>query len=358
MLNSKLITVFDFGARNIKIATGKLKNKNIIIQDYKIYSTPKDSISNGKIVKKKEIVEFLSKIKLKTKDIRLVLSSDEVVLRNFDFPKMDKDDLMDAIKLEMSILLPENVDEYILDCYVIEEFNKVTDEKEIPMCRVQGVATLKSIINDYQACFMKAGYKIKIVDIQSNSVNKLFSNYKYQIKSNENIQKDYKSIAVIDMGHENTSLTFIEDNHITLHRVLHHGSESITGIISSTLVMNTSQAEHWKHNSDFSFMGKENKNQIESILSDGIYKSFNDLTMEIYQVIEFFISTSKNKQLDHISIIGGGGLLPHISRYIQQYVNIPCDRVENFQNIQIPTLKSKNDLSIIVNCIGAFIRRG
>lgn len=343
------ITVIDFGAYNTKIMMGKVKDKIIHIDKYDIIPTPDFTIREGRIINKDSMVSFISKMKIRSKDIRIVLSSDDVVLRNFDFPKLDKDELMEAVKFEMSILLPEKVDKYIVDYYILDEFSKVNDDNEVPMQKIQGVAISKSIVRNYINCFAKAGYKISIVDIQSNCVNKLFC-------SNENYIRTKDNIAILDIGHEKTTITFIEDRKVFMHRVLGGGSGDITKIISNILDIDKNSAEMWKRKNDFSFLISDLPNKEP--VAEEITKYCHDITQELYQIIEFFISMSVNKSLDEIYIIGGGALLPHIHQYIEKYINIRTQRIDMLEKIKFSTQESQDDISIITNSLGAFIRRG
>ncbi|MFZ7133848.1 MAG: pilus assembly protein PilM [Eubacteriales bacterium] len=358
LIKDKRITVFDLGSQNIKMLMGKIKDKVIHIENYEIFPTPKNTIKDGKIMDKESITSFLSKIKIKGKDIRIVLSSDEIVLRNFDFPKMDKDELLDAIKFEMSILLPENVEQYSIDCYIMDEYTKINDQKEVTMVKVQGVAILNHVVEDYVQCFLKAGYKINMVDIQSNCLNKLFCSDEGYIQKQGEVPLAQRNIAIIDFGHEKTSLTFVENKQVFLHRVLNGGASNITNILANTLKLDLEEAEKWKQEIDFSFLKSDSMTEIESRLADDINKNFHDITLEIYQVIEFFISMSTKKKLDDIFLIGGGILImPHIHEFIEHYANIKPQFVHTLHKIQSAPIPQK-DMSIIMNSLGAFIRRG
>ncbi|MFZ7120639.1 MAG: type IV pilus assembly protein PilM [Eubacteriaceae bacterium] len=357
--SNNMVTVFDFGSKNVKVITGQVKDKFIKIDDYQIIPTPEGSIVDGKIINKGDITELLTKIKMKSKNIRILLASSEIVLRTFELPVMDNDELKQAVKFEMSVLLPESVDEFIVDSNVLEVFTKKNEEdNEISMCKVQGVAVLREIINDYITCFAKAGYKVNVVDIQPNCVTKLFCNENNYIVADNEKNIDNDNFAIIDFGHEKTSITFIENRDVFLHRNLKLGGKDITKVISNILDLDFKRAEKWKHENDFYFLNKSKMNEIESMLYDEITKIYNDITLEIYQVIEFFISMSKLKKIDHIFIIGGGSLIPQIDDYIKKYTNINTEIIKKLNNIEIKNNTSENNVAILANTIGAIVRRG
>ncbi|NTW72388.1 MAG: type IV pilus assembly protein PilM [Eubacteriaceae bacterium] len=361
--NNNSVTVFDFGSKNSKMIQTHFKDKTIVVDFYEIVPTPEDAIKDGKIADYNKLVNIMTtmvkKAKGKGNDNRLVLSSSEVVIRSFDLPKMEYGDLKEAVKFEMAVLLPEKIEHYVVDCSVSEEFMKINDEgNEVKMYQVQAVAVSKRIVNDYLDAMNKVGAKISVVDVQSNCEIKLFtSGAKYFVDAQGNTA-DEKNVAIIDFGHQKTSVTILEDNKVFLHRVLHTGGRDLTKIISEALDLPLDEAENWKHNNDFAFLRKNAMNEVESILYDEITKVFHDITMEIYQVIEFFISMSKRKKLDSIYLIGGGSLIPGIGEYIQQYINVHTEVVSKLSNVNFSKLEKSSDLAFLSDCLGAAIRRG
>jgi len=353
------ITVFDIGSKNIKVLTGYVKDKIITIDDYEIIATPEHTISDGIIINKELTIKVLSTVKVKSKDIRIVISSNEMVLRTFDLPKMEIHEVKEAVKFEMSVLLPERIESYIVDASVIEEYLiENAENAEISMFKVQGVAIERKIVDDYLDCFSKAGYKINIIDIQSNCVIKLIcSDHNYVMSKTEMPIAD-DNLAIIDIGHEKTAVTFVENRKIFLHRILNQGGKDITEVIEKILDLDPVKAEEWKHENDFAFLTKSSMDEVETMLYNGITNIFNVMNLEIYQVIEFFISMSKQKKLDHIIVLGGGSRIPGIDKYIGQYVNRNTEIIDGLHNIKFSQVNSPQDVSIIANALGAFIRRG
>ncbi len=358
--NNHLITVFDFGSKNSKMIQAHMKDKTVHVENYEILPTPEDAVKDGKIADANKmgnvIANFLKKAK--TKDGRLLLASSEVVLRTFDLPKMEHGELKEAIKYEMSVLLPERVENYVVDCSIIDEYDKIDEEgKEVKMYQLQGVAVSKKLVNDYLDIFTKHNLKVEIVDVQPNAEIKLFTGPGAYVPLDIDNGAQAENLAIIDFGHQKTSVTILEDKKLFLHRTLHQGGRDITNIISEALDLPWDEAESWKHNNDFAFLQKNAMNEVESILYDEITKVFHDITMEINQVIEFFISMSKRKKLDQIYLLGGGSLIPGISEYIQRYINIPTEVVSTLNNVNIKGLKDPTHIAFLADCVGGVIRR-
>ena len=84
---------------------------------------------------------------------------------------MEESELKEAVKFEMEHLLPEAIENYVIDFTVLDEYEQETDENE-PMAwlKVQTAALPKNVVLTYLDTFEKAGLKIDIIDIQSNSI--------------------------------------------------------------------------------------------------------------------------------------------------------------------------------------------
>lgn len=355
----KLITVFDIGSNSIKVLTGYLKSKSIVINDYEIIPTPQNAMDEGIVKDKNALVEVLSKVKVKSKDIRVVLSSSEIVQRVFHLPKLDVDEVYQAVKLEMEVFLPEKIENYLINAIIIEEYmSQKEDNLGIPMYMVQGIAIERKIVIDYLECFAKSGHKVRVVDILSNSLKKLFCSENKYIKTKGYESLAHENFAIIDLGHEKIGMTLIEDQNIFLHRTSNQGGKEITQAISEVLGMGIEKAEEWKKKNDFSFTTKKAKNDQESILATRVNSAFYNMTIELFQRIEFFISMSKNKKCECILLTGGNSLIPVLKDYIETYTGIHTETIESFDNIEFNDLHCQSDISMLVNSMGAFIRKG
>lgn len=361
MLGKKqLITVFDFGSKNTKIVNAYMKDRGIQIESYQILPTPEGAIDNGMVIDpgKVELLldEFLRKHKVG--EARLLLSSTDVVIRTFDLPKMELKELKEAIKYEMSVLLPDRLESYIVDSSVLDEFVRTNDEgNDVQMTTMQGVAVPKKMVMDYLDVFNNKSIKIEVVDVQSNAEIKLVNGALTCFAMRLPDGNECKDIAIIDFGDQKTSITLLENKKLFLQRTLNLGGREITKIISEVLDLTLEEAETWKRTNDFAFLEKDVLNEVEKLLFDQITNVLYDITMEINQVLEFFISMSKQKKLDKIFLVGGGACIPGISEYIQRYTNISTEQVESLDNVTIKEHSGEKPIPFLVDSIGAVVRR-
>lgn len=352
------MVAFDFGSKNIKIAMGSNKDKHICLEYYEIIPCPKDAVVDGKIYEKSKISEilkqFVKRNKIKRQKIMLNISSGETILRTFDLPKMEEKELKEAVKFELEHLLPEPIDHYVLDFNILEEYQReIEDGEKISMIKVQIAALPKSIIVNYLTNFKKAGLKIDIIDIQSNSINRLFGSKKKYNNSFKDQGILGKNIAVIDLGNQKTTITILEFGKVFLSRVIYKGGRDITDIIAQTLKGDIEEAEKWKisHN----FLTDDSYVEVYSALKYYL----EDFMMEIGNIIDYFVSRSIQKRLDGIYLIGGGAKAQGICQYFKNYTNIDTKLGNCYTNIHVKTKEEifYGDFLYLCDVIGILLRK-
>lgn len=345
--------VFDIGSSMIKVIEGFTEEEIINIKNYRIVPIPQNIVQDGKVADKKGLSEELSKLKIKGTDIRLLLSSKDIILRTFQLPKMELSEIRQAVKFEMSVLLPKEMENYIIDGVVIREYREACEEdKTLIMYEVQGVAVERKTIIDYLDCFSKAGLKINVVDVQPNAICKLLCHDNLYIRKMDGTALKNQNIAVLDMGYEKTSITFIEDKKIFIHKTLNKGGRDFTKAIAKDFHMSFQEAEEWKLGDPFSPMEKEEFEGMKEV-----NHLFLEIIRELIQLIGFFESISKDKRVSYILLLGGGSLMPICKKYIENALHIETEYLLNLHNIDIKELSSSNHISLLANAIGALIRR-
>ncbi|RBP46673.1 type IV pilus assembly protein PilM [Garciella nitratireducens] len=358
-MRKKQAVAFDFGSKNIKFAIGKNKDKYFYLDGYEIISTPKDAISNGKIYDKSKIsemlIQFKKRNKIKRHKIMVSISSGETILRIFEIPKMEERELRKAVKFELEHLLPNSIDNYVVDFNILQEYEtKIENGERISMIKVQAAVLPKNIVVNYLTSFKDAGLKIDIIDISSNNMLKLFDSKKID----GNLFKDQKSfnknIAVIDLGNEKTMVTILEFGKVFLNRVIYRGGRDITNIIAQAFKINKEEAEEWKINHNF--LTDNSHTEVYNTLKNYL----EDFMSELFSIIDYFISRSAEKKLDVIYLIGGGANMKGICKYFENYIHINT-QLGNYYitNDYIKTKREifQKDLLYLSDVIGILLRK-
>ena len=319
---------------------------------------PEDAIYDGQIYHQSVVAEniehFIKKKNIKKLNVKISISSSHLILRTFEIPKMEEKELKEAVKFELEHLLPEAIDHYVIDFTILEEYKKeIEDGDQTLVLKVQTAAFPKSIVNAYLTTFNKAGLNIDIVDIQPNSIAKLFGGRKKLIKSFEDEETIDKNIAIIDLGNQKTTIIIIEDENVFLNRVINKGGMNITNIIAETLDMDILQAEEWKLNNDI--LVQSTNEQLDVAIKIEI----TEIIQEINKIIDYFISRSAQKRLNGIYLIGGGDKTKDVTKYLKKRLNVITKLGNDYKNIKINVDESKftEDLLYLCNIIGILLRK-
>lgn len=352
------IVAFDFGSKNIKVAIGASKNGHISLIKYEIIPTPKEAIFDGIIHQKAKIVELLKKFvkenKIKRQKIMINISSGETILRTFNFPKMKEKELRRAVKFEIEHLLPEPIDNYVIDFTILDEYEeKIENEEKVSMLKVQTATLPKRIVMTYLHIFQEAGLKIDVIDVHSNSILKLLKRRKKIIKNLSNQEILDTNIALIDLGNQKTTITIMEYGNVFLNRIIPKGGRDITHIISEVLEISMQDAEEWKLNNHY-FNMDGNEEVYATLKSD-----LEDFMLEINDIINYSISRSIQQKLDYIYLIGGGARNKGICEYFENYMNITTRLGNDYDNIQVKEKEKtfSEDLLYLWNVLGILLRK-
>lgn len=350
--------VFDIGSKNIKIVVGGNKDNHIFIKDYAIIPTSEGAVYDGKIYQKTAVAEnimrFTKKQRTKRLNVKVSISSSDLILRTFEIPKMEEKELKQAVKFELEYFLPEAIEYYVIDFTVLEEYKKtMEDGDQIQVLKVQTVAIPKMIVDAYLETFDQAGLNIDIVDIQPNNLVKLFGGRKKNIKDFDDEETIDRSIAVIDLGNQKTSMTIIEDGKVFLNRVIDKGGIDISNVIADVLDINIEEAEEWKMNNSFLM---ESTNEA---LDLAIKAKMDELVEESKKIIDYFISRSAQKSLDRVYLIGGGAKTIDIAPYFEEGLKLTTRLGNDYRNIETKVDESKfsKDLLYLCNIIGILLRK-
>ena len=225
--------------------------------------------------------------------------------------------------------------------------------KEYDQIRVQVIAVSKEAMHKYWNVFSSVGVKLSAIDVQPNVQIKFFTHPQRYIP----LQKNEENLAIIDIGHRKTSVTMLEDRKIFLYRVIQKGSVEISNILSSVLDLNEEETEEWKKSNNLHFFTKEDQNIVEQQLTSEIIDSYEDFAREINQVIDFFNSMTKKKQVDKIFLTGGGSLLSQIAEQIEEYTGVKTVRVSELKKIAVKNMSGNPDVSLILDGFATFLRR-
>ncbi len=186
----------------LKLAESNL-NEPIIKEDTKV----------DDILLQMELKDIVSKNGLYKKDVSVILSGiSNILIREFEMPVLEEKQMYKAIRNEARQYFPINIDSYVFDYKQLQQ----SKEKNAVRQKVLVVGVYKLLIDGIKNAFKNASMNLTKIDIEPNSISKLFYTNFSQSKADgqtsfiiANVTRNGVSVSIVSKGHFVASKLFI-----------------------------------------------------------------------------------------------------------------------------------------------------
>jgi type IV pilus assembly protein PilM len=351
-LLEKNIIAIDIGTYSIKMVEGSHNVNTVQINKMVTVPTPADTFYNGEITDRKKIeqiiAETLIRENIKTKNVAFTLESTEAISREIVLPWAKPRELEQIIGFEVEQYLPIEMEKYILQYKIINEF----EEEGVKKVIISAVALPREISKSYLDLGKNIGLTPYYLDIHSNAVHKLLPlktvvNNSYPLKE--------QTIAAIDLGHRSINVTVINKGRFEFSRLLNKGGKDIDTNMANLLNLSLEEAEIKKR--EIKNINHDTEQDTSVTLVSIIEETILNWLDEIQKVFMYYTSRSTENVIDSICIYGGSSNIEGIPTYIQEFFNMPTFKIDNLSNVKFDNNLEEASMSSYVNAIGAIIRR-
>lgn len=202
--------------------------------EYKILNIASREIGSDKNIAAL-IKDIFTNTKFTTDLINASISGSAVITRFINFPYMNKKDLRNSLEFEAENYIPFNLSEVILDYCILGE--KKDDAKRSYSLAL--VAARKEAIDGLHGLCRDAGIQLYAIDIDSFAC---FNLYKLSYGDGD----DTRTVALINIGSELTTITILHNGTPAFTRDLVFGGMDITKKISKAKNMSLEETEKFK----------------------------------------------------------------------------------------------------------------
>jgi type IV pilus assembly protein PilM len=294
----------DIGSRAIKIAKLKFFKDTIELCDFDLFPFQLDL---GGVLKKFK----------HSKDIPYVnigVCGPSTVIRNVDFPLMNKNELKKALKFEAQKHIPFSINEVNIDGHILRE--NLQDNKMLILI----AAVKKELINQRIKLLEGAGLRINIIDFDSLALVNAFS---YNYAQEEEVKN--KVIALLNIGSALSSLNILENGFPRLSRDIHIAGNNFTQKIAETFGLDVKTAEELKLSPD-----NERLNKVlasaETVLAN--------LASEIRVSFDYYESQSTSSVVK-IFLSGGGSQFTGLRDMLSNLLGIEVEYWDPLRQINL-----------------------
>ncbi len=264
----------------------------------------------------------LNEAKIKTKDCVIAIPDFLSFFTTFDLPKMTKEELPQAVKIEARKYIPLPLKDVTIDWRVIEKSPNLQKEEGLTILTV---AVPNEVVYKYQQIAILANLKLFVLEAE------VFGLIRALIKQKERL------IGLIDMGAKSTTCSVVENGILKIYHSLNISGRALIEKICRELGIEWELAEKvvrsWGIPNTPPYWTPEMKAIFGEILTSSmepVLKEINKIFKQVY--------LKEGKEVDKIILAGGIGLMPGILQLFQNYFKKEVELADPFSNIYSPPI--------------------
>lgn len=319
---------FDLGHNSIKVMQIESTAKNDTVIGYGHIEFDPKAVKNGIIVDPEEVAKqvytLITKHLVGSLEARRVAASLPVAStfsRILTLPKMDGEDLKQAILLEAGQYIPMPIEDLYIDYEIAHTGKDKSTEVLI-------VAAPKALVESYSKLFNILGLELALLETSINSVSRAVAH-----ADNTGIPT-----LIIDFGSVSSDLS-VFDKTVRVTGTVEGGGETITDLIAKDMGVTKRQAYTIK--TRYGLNAGKKQDEVLASLNPLLKK----LLSEIKKMTRFYEDrASTQRKIEQIIILGGGANLPGLSAYLTDKVRLPTRLVDPWQNLAFGNLQPPHKL--------------
>ena len=365
-LQGKEVLSIDLGQHTSKLVLGKMTKSSVEIKCTYTFRTPSGCLENGRILDFGRLAncmkELLKEEKLKAKYALCTIENAEIITREIVLPTADETAMQDMLEFEVQQYIPVELSDYIVQSKIIETYV----ENDIKKTRFLSTAVPKELASSYFYLIQELGLDAAVLDIQSNSIDKLALS---EMNAGDSLNFKDQSVAIVDFGYSHINVVLVEDGKYHFNRFISEGAASIDRSLMSYFDYTIEEVEKKKLISiDLtpvsSSSGDQGVDEIaagsqgeETMHVTNMVKNVIDgWVTELERVFKFYASRSMGNTVQKILIYGGTAQMEGFDAYLSETFNIPVQRIQSLSSVRMQN-DAQASIAPFVNAIGTLIRR-
>lgn len=321
---------FDLGHGSMKVLQVENKHGKCVVKGYGFGVFESALMVDGEITDIEALAKSAQELfannivgNFSTRNVAVSLPVTHTYNRVITLPKLDKQELADAVRTEAEQYIPIPIENLYIDYQVIWER---PDEYDVLVS-----AAPRKVVDSYYLFFRAIGLDVSIFEPSIIAVTRLV----------RHTERTDVPTLVIDFGSVTTDL-IIYDSALRVTGTINFGGNTLTAAIAETLQVNEKQAHLIKTK-----YGLEKSKKQAEILS-AVLPSLNKLMAEIKKMVRYYEERSAgnkdNSTVQQIILLGGGANLPGFSTFITDNVRIATRLSNTWKNISFGDLQGPHQM--------------
>jgi type IV pilus assembly protein PilM len=304
----------DIGSSTIKVAQFKEDKNGLSLVNFGVVPTPDGSIQDGKIVKGDVISEALGSLlslhSFVGKRVSASVSGQMVTVRQVTVDEVPRQPLEDIVKWEMEKHISYPIEEAVFDYQVVSRSQM--DDGSIKANCLVAMAPLE-IVNALVGVIRKTQLQAVFIEVEPFAELRLVDFVSYKRPD-----LDAKTIVLVNIGSNITSINVADQSMIRLTRMLPFGGTRISQAIASALGISTERADQLKQetvNVDPD-ANLEAGSEAERATSAALVV-IDELVLEIHRSLNYYTTRFESDRPLHLILSGGTANLKGIADYVE-----------------------------------------
>jgi type IV pilus assembly protein PilM len=310
----------DIGSYSIKIASIRKEATGNVLSAYNIKRLP---LGEKAFKLEQAVDEAFKEIDIRPERVNLSISGANVIVRFINLPKMNRDQLENALTFEADKYIPFDVNEVVMDFIILG------DAPEPGQMRVLLAAARKESVEAKVKLVEKIGITVNIMDIDSFAMFNSFT------EANSALEDNGK--ALINLGHSQTNVLISVGKLPCFMRQIQIGGKDITEALAKNAGVAFEKAEEMKLRADEA--DKEKINQATAAVME-------DLIREIQLSFGYF-DNRFGKSVAEIYCSGGNVYQQGVIEHLSEKVGGQVKTWNPVKNMKLSETLSLQDIDVI-----------
>jgi type IV pilus assembly protein PilM len=264
------------------------------------------------------------------KDVNIAVSGSSVVIRFIELPRMNEDELKNAIIFEAEKYIPFSINEVIIDHQLL--IPHLGDNKMLVLL----IAAKKNVVNERLELINKAGLSVNILDVASlANVNSFFMTAK---KGKDEI------VALINIGAKATDINIVSGEILYFTRSIQIGGDDLTKSVAEAMSLGFKEAEELKINpgDKAGEVGEKTKTVLHTIV-DEIHLSFS------------YYENQSGRDIEKVYLGGGGAKSINMREMLQEGLDVNVELWGPLMSMAVEPLVNKQLVELLKHQMGTAV---
>lgn len=303
-----LLVGVDISNSSIKAMELMKDNNQYSIQAYGNVMLPPNAVVDKNIKDVKVVADALSTLlnssKFSTQNVAVALSGASVITRVIQIDaNLKENEILDQISLEADRYIPYPLEEVNLDFQILGPSKKNSQLMDVMLA-----AARIETIDAYLEALNMAGLKVKIVEVESFSLERAFSLITDKLPN----QGVNQRIALLDIGGATTTLSVFHNQDVIYNRDQGFGGRQLTEEIQRRYSLSIKEA----------LAAQKLGGLPEEYVTEVLEPFRETVAQQINRALEFYYSSEQHGELDYIALVGGTASIPDLDEAVYQRTTI------------------------------------